>query len=450
MALALSYPDHARRLWALGLPLIVSHLAQLALTTTDIVMLGWYGVAELAAVSVMGGFSFILMIVGAGFAFAVMPLVAAASERGDEAEIRRSTRMGLWLSGLYFILVLPLMYWAGPILLLLGQEPVIADLAQDYARINAYAVLAGLFVFVLKSYLSALELTRIILWATLSAVFINGAVNYVLIFGRLGAPELGVRGAAFASVLSAVWTSAVLAVYALRKMPQHELFRNIWKFDPEIARKVFHLGWPIGLTNFAETGLFSAAAIMMGWLGTVPLAAHGIAIQIASLTFMVHLGLSTAATVRAGRAMARDEPVNLKRGAIVACLSSFSFSLITIVCFLAFPEFLLGLFLDPNEPQREAILRIGVGLLGMAALFQLADGAQVIALGLLRGLQDTRVPLVMAAISYWGVGVPVALIAGFSAGLGGIGIWMGLVCGLAMAAVLLHIRFWNHTAPTVQ
>ena len=209
---------------------------------------------------------------------------------------------------------------------------------------------------------------------------------------------------------------------------------------------MYRLGWPIGLTNLAETGLFTATAVMMGWLGTVPLAAHGVAIQIASLAFMIHLGLSTASTVRAGRSLARGDESELRRGGVVAVLSSAAVAALSIILFLTMPEGLIGLFLDPAEPQLPEILSVGVGLLGMAALFQLVDGAQVIALGLLRGVQDTRVPMIMAAISYWVIGVPVSLILGFAAGWGGVGVWTGLVVGLATAAILLHIRFWVKSA----
>ena len=176
---------------------------------------------------------------------------------------------------------------------------------------------------------------------------------------------------------------------------------------------------------------------------TVPLAAHGIAVQLASITFMVHLGLSNVATIRAGNAYGRQDPIQMDRGARVVTAMSLIFAALTIGLFLLLPEEFLSLFMQQDEPRRPEILAIGVGLLAMAALFQLVDGAQVISLGLLRGVQDTRMPMIYAAVSYWAVGVPASYIFGFKLGFGGVGIWLGLVLGLAVAAVLLSVRFWN-------
>jgi len=226
-------------------------------------------------------------------------------------------------------------------------------------------------------------------------------------------------------------------------LPQHTLFARLWRPDWEAFSHVFRLGVPIGLTSLAEVGLFAASSLMMGWIGTVELAAHGIALQLASLTFMVHLGLSNAATVRAGNALGRRDSDHLARGAIVALVMSFAMACIAVVIFLSIPNVLVGLFLSPTEPDRDAILVVGVSLLFIAALFQVVDGAQIMALGLLRGVKDTRAPMIIAAVSYWIVGVPCGYLLGFKLGWGGEGVWLGLVVGLTTAAVLLLRRFWG-------
>ena len=190
-------------------------------------------------------------------------------------------------------------------------------------------------------------------------------------------------------------------------------------------------------------GLFAASALLMGWLGTVPLAAHGIAVQLASITFMVHLGLSNVATIRAGNAYGRRDVDHMARGGVTVSVMSLVFAIATIVAFVVFPEPLLSLFMQEDEPQRAEILSIGVGLLVVAALFQLVDGLQVISLGLLRGVQDTKAPMIMAAVSYWIVGIPCSYVLGFVLGFEGIGVWLGLVVGLGTAAVLLSWRFWS-------
>ncbi len=434
--------DHVRALLRIGLPLIGGHVAQFGIGLTDTVMLGWYSVEALAAVVLGSTFFFVIFILGSGFAIAVMPLVAEADAEGDEQALRRVTRMGLWLSVIFGVVVQPLFMLSGPILLSLQQAPDVAELAQAYLRIAGLGLVPALLVMVLKSYLAALEHTRVVFWVTVAAVPVNAVVNYGLIFGNWGLPEMGVRGAAIASILVQFVSLVGVILYAIKALPQHDLFARIWRPDWEVFAKVFRLGLPIGLTNLAEVGLFSASSIMMGWLGTVTLAAHGIALQLASLAFMIHLGLSNAATVRAGNAMGRKDADHMARGAWVAIVASLLMAFVAVAIFLIFPEQLLGAFIDPQEVQRDAIVATGVTLLYVAALFQVMDGAQVMALGLLRGVQDTRGPMVIAAISYWGIGVPSAYVLGFTFGMGGEGVWLGLVCGLTAAGILLMYRFW--------
>ena len=427
----------------LGLPIIGSHVAQIAITTTDTVMMGWYGVEELAALVLAGSIYFVFFLVGAGFSFAVLPMVANASEVGDDVQVRRITRMGLWISALYALILIPFMWWSKPLLLALGQEDLIAQLAQDYLRIAGFGLFPALFVMVITNYLAALERTQFVLWLTVVSALLNIILNYALVFGNWGAPELGVQGAAIASVTIVTLSLPILMFYAMRAMPEHVLFQRIWAVDTDALKQVFRLGWPIGLTNLAETGLFTATAIMVGWVGTHELAAHGIALQWAGLTFMVHLGLSNAATVRAGRAIGRKDMLGLKRGGVMVTAMSLGFALIIVAIFVTWPETLIGVFIDSTDAARDQIIIVGVGLLTMAALFQIADGIQVIALGLLRGTQDTRVPMIYAGISYWVIGIPAGYVIGIMWGYGAVGIWMGLVLGLSVAAVFLNARFWT-------
>ena len=440
-----TYSEHRRAIWMLGGPLIASQVAQFLIHMTDTIMLGWYDVTALAAVTLGSTMYFVTFIVGAGFAFAVTPMVAAAAEADDEVQVRRVTRMGLWLSIAYGLLfTLPFM-WSEQILLAIGQDAVVAAMAHDYLVIAAWQMVPALMAMTLKSYLAALEYTAIILWATLGTALMNVVVNYALIFGNFGAPEMGIQGAAIASLFVTFATVVILVLYGLRKLPQYKLLQNVWKPDGEILRRVFQLGWPIGLTSLAEGGLFTASAIMMGWIGPIELAAHGIAIQLASLTFMVHLGFSQAATIRAGRALGRGDEINLRRGAKMAIGMSTVFAVATMAVFLLIPEPLIAVFIDPNEPEKAALLRIGISLLAMAGLFQVVDAVQVLALGLLRGVQDTAVPMVIATISYWVVGLPVSYLLAFTLGMGGVGIWLGLVVGLSVAAVLMMWRFWRRS-----
>lgn len=439
----MTYGGHVRAVALLGLPLVGGHLAQFAIGLTDSMMLGWYGVEELAAVTLAGSYFFVLFLTGAGFGLAVMPMVAAASAAGDETSARRVTRMGLWLSLLYSAAAMPLLWGSEAILLQMGQKATVAADAGRYLRVAGWGLFPALLVMVLKSYLAALERTQIVLWITVLAALVNAVANYGLIFGHWGLPELGIRGAAIASIGTHAVSLVAVVIYVLRTLPEQELFRRLWRPDWEMFARVFRLGVPIGVTNLTEVSLFAASSVMMGWLGTGPLAAHGIALQVSSATFMVHLGLSNAGTVRAGNAFGRRDRAHMARGAVVVTAMSLVMSALTVVLFLTLPEPMISLFLDPQDPERAQILLTGTGLLAAAALFQLADGAQVIALGLLRGVQDTGVPMVIATLAYWGVGIPASYGLGFRLGLGGVGIWLGLACGLAVAGVFLMGRFWR-------
>ena len=433
---------HARALGALGVPLIGSNIANFAIHLTDIVLLGWYDVNALAAVTLATSLYFVVFLMGSGFGWAVTPLVAAAAVAGDDVQVRRVTRMGLWLSVAFGIVTCIPMMWAEPFFLAIGQDPVVSALAQDYLTIAAWGMIPALVITVLRAFLSALERTAIILWATLGAVVINALVGYGLIFGAWGLPEMGIQGAAWAAMATLALSGVVMLAYVLRVFPTYRLWQRIWRIDPSVLARVFRLGAPIGLTSLAEGGLFSASAVMVGWIGAVELAAHGIALQLASAAFMFHLGLSQATTVRAGRAMGQRDGDNLRRTAHAALMMSLGFSLIGITLFLAMPQVLIGAFIDPEEPQRAQLLAIGVTMLLVAALFQAVDGLQVVALGLLRGVQDTAVPMLLAAISYWVVGIPASYVLGFVVGWGAVGVWLGLVIGLLLAAVMLLARFW--------
>ncbi len=441
----MTYPQHIRAVLTLGLPLIGSQLALFAIGLADTIMLGWYGVEPLAASVLATSLFFLLFLMGAGFAFAVMPMAAEAASRDDIVRTRRVTRMGLWLSVIFSAAALPIMFWSNALYLILGQEPRLAELAQSYLRIAGFGLIPALLVTVLRSFLSALERTQIILWITLLAVVTNACLNWVFIFGNLGFPELGIRGAAIASVATQTQSLLLSVAYIvfLKPLQVYALFQRIWRPDWVAFGEVFRLGWPIGLTNLAETTMFTVSAIFVGLIGTIPLAAHGIALQIASGTFMVHVGLSQAATIRAGRALGRGDVPGLGRGARTAFGLSMVFVAVTVLVFLLVPELLVSGFIAPEEAARTEIIAIGVTLLAVAALFQLVDAVQVMALGMLRGIQDTRMPMIYATISYWVVGIPSSYVIGIHLNFGPVGVWLGLVIGLALAAVLIWARFLN-------
>lgn len=443
MSTALTNRQHARAVLGLGLPLIGGHLAQFSIQITDTIMLGWYDIEALAAVVLGSSFFFVFFIVGAGFGFAVMPVVASAAASGQDVQVRRVTRMALWLSALFCVVAIPVFLLSRPIFLAVGQEPEIAGLAGKYLVIAGWGLIPALQVVVLRSYFAALERAQIVFWVTVLAAILNGFLNYALIFGNWGAPELGIAGAAIASVTLQLASLLALMVIARLSTPEHALFARWWRADWPAFRANFSLGWPIGATMLAETGLFTATAVMMGWVGTIELAAHGIALQLVGLVFMVHVGLSNVATIRAGQAYGRRDEASLRRGALVVIAISLGLALLAVTLLVTVPEFLLNLFLDSDDPAAAQVVQAGVVLLAVAALFQVADAGQVVALGLLRGVQDTKVPMIFATISYWLIGLPLSYVLGIWLGYGGAGIWMGLVAGLSLAWITMSLRFWR-------
>ena len=432
--------QHFSALFKLAAPLAGGNLAYVAMGMTDTIMMGWYSIEDLAAL-VLATTLFFLVLTGAGFGHAVMPMVATAVAKNDAVTIRRVTRMGIWLCLVYSAVFMPVLWFSEAVLLALRQEEVLSASAQIYLRIAGFGLFFSLVTICLKSYLSAQELTRVVFIATLIMVGLNAVFNWIFIFGAFGIPEMGIRGAAFATLLSNGLLCAATLIYALRKLPEHALMHRFWRPDWDILRQVAVVGFPIGLTALAEAGMFSASSIMMGWLGTIPLAAHGIALQVATITFMLHMGLSQAATVRAGNAIGRNDKAHLIDGAKVALVLSFVLSVFTMILFVSAPDALISFFIKSDDPARSQILEVGRGLIYMAALFQLVDGGQVLALGLLRGIQDTKVPMIFASVSYWIVGLPAGYILGFVFGFGGLGVWGGLVIGLGCAAALMTWRF---------
>lgn len=441
----MSIARHLRAILLLGLPLIGSNLAQMLLNVTDTVMVGWYGVEALAALVLGTSFFFSIFMLGNGIALAMMGRVSASLGAGDELQVRRDTRMGMWLSILFGLAMLPVFWNSAAILRALGQQPGIAALAQDYLRILGFGLAPALVMMVIRAYLSAQERTAVLLWITLAAVAVNAGLNWLFIFGNWGVPEMGVRGAALASLLVNLISLLAQAIYATRArgLEHVQLFQRFWRPDWEAFWAVARVGLPVGLTAVAEGSMFQASALMMGWIGTVELAAHGIALQIASIVFMVHMGLSNAATVRAGRAHGARDVRLLRDGALVSVTLSLGVGLLTVLAFVFAGKWLTELFLDEANPASAEIVTYGVRFLMVAGLFQLFDLMQVMALGLLRGVQDTRVPMWMAGLSYWLIGIPASYLLAFVLGYGGVGLWFGLVLGLASAGGMMMWRFWR-------
>lgn len=448
VAVDTGWAHHLRATLVLGLPLIGAQLAQMSIHVTDTVMIGRLGPEPLAAAVLSTQAFFLVWIFGSGFAQAVMPLAANAAGRGDVRGVRRSVRMGLWVVALYAVAVMPVLWRFEAILVALGQDPAVAARAGSFMRVLQWGMFPALGIMGLRSYLSVLGRANLILLVTVAGALINGLLAYAFIFGHFGAPALGMQGAAYASVGTNSAMFAITVAYTVLNphLRLYELYVRFWRPDWPAFFEVFRLGLPISLTVIAETGMFGASTIMMGWLGAEALAAHGIALQLVSIAFMVPLGLSNAGTVRVGLAFGRQDWQGLGRAGYVALVLTMLTSGFGAMLFWLVPGALIGLYLDRSNPHSGPVLAQGAAVLAIGGLFQLVDGLQVTGSALLRGLKDTRVPMLIAAFSYWVVGVPVAYLLAFTLGIGGTGIWWGLATGLAFAATLMCWRFHRRTA----
>jgi MATE family multidrug resistance protein len=438
-----SWRKEAGATLALAWPLILAQLAHMALQTTDVIMMGWLGAEALAGGTLASALLHPVLLFGLGTVSAVAPLVAQARGARDFRSVRRTTRQGLWVSVVLAALLIPVLLQIRAILVLAGQAPETAALAEAYMRFAAWHLLPSLMFFTLRAFLSAHEDTRIILLITLVAIVVNAAGNYVLMFGHFGFPRMELAGAGLSTTIVSTLSLMFAAGYVLRhrRYGRYALLVRFWKADWPRFWRIVRIGSPIGLTMLAETGMFTGAALFMGWLGTDELAAHAIALQCAALAFMVPMGLSMATTVRVGLAFGRRDREGVGRAGWTSLGLGVGFMGSTALLFMLAPELLVSAFLDPADAGSARAFALAVTYLGVAALFQLVDGAQVVSAAALRGLNDTGIPMVLAVTGYWLFGLPVAYMAAFVAGLGGIGVWYGLAGGLAFVAVLLTLRF---------
>lgn len=428
---------------ALGLPLAGAQLAQMAINTTDVLMIGRLGAEELAASVLAFNFYMLLWFFGMGVLQAVIPLAARARGQRKPRDLRRAVRMGFWVSVIFCVPVWGILLFIEPILVAFGQEPKLAELAGLYMFYLQWTMLPALLIMAVRGFLTVMEKTQVVLLATIAGAIVNAILDYLLIFGEFGFPRLELVGAGIASVFSATTTCVFLFAYALLhpRLKRYYILGRIWRSDWPVFFQIVRMGTPIALTIIAEGSLFTASAIMIGWLGTLPLAGHGIALQIASITFMVPVGLSVAAMTRVSLAAGRGDHAGIGRAGWTSLVVTMLFMGSFAVLFWTFPETLVGFYLDLDDPQAQDVMNYGVSFLLVAALFQLADGGQIIGVNNLRGLGDTTIPLFYALFGYWVIGISLSLGLGFLAGWGGVGVWCGLAGGLASVAVLANRRF---------
>ncbi|HEX8574158.1 MAG TPA: MATE family efflux transporter [Allosphingosinicella sp.] len=446
-------PSHERRLWraeigataALAWPLILTNIAQALIHVTDVVLLGWAGPSTLAAGTLGVNVYFAFLIFGIGLVTASAPMIA--KELGERShsvrDVRRTVRQTMWAATALAIPVMAVLWNTRAILVAIGQGPQLAEAAQTFVRALQWGFLPYLWYLVLRSFISALEKPLWSFGIGLAAVIYNGIINYGLIFGYLGLPKLGLLGAGIGSASANLFMFGGMALVVLlhKRFRRYRLFGHFWRPDRSRFREVWRLGLPIAVTLALEITIFNAAVFLMGLIGEESIAAHAIAIQLAALSFMVPMGLSQAATVRVGLAYGRRDRAGVARAGWTAFALGTGFMTLTGLAMLAFPYPLVTLFLDPAVPANHGVIKLAVSFLVVAAFFQIFDGAQVVAAGMLRGVHDTRVPMIYAAIGYWAIGLATGVGLGFGLGWKGVGVWIGLASGLAAVAAMLLARW---------
>ncbi len=434
----------------LSWPLAAANLLQMLTYAIDVIFIARLGEDQLAASALAIALFGLVLWALSGLTGAVAPV--AAAELGERAPalrpVRRSVRMALWLAVFSGVAGIGICLLLGPLMHVTGQQAQITALAIEYNSLLVLSLIPMLFNNVLRSFVSTLDRPIFATAITAGGIFVNALANYAFIFGNLGAPELGLQGAAVATILTTLTTLAayVVAIRLDPKLHRYRVFGRWWSPDWPRLLHIVRIGTPIALTITAEAGIFGAAAFLMGNIGASQLAAHTVALQIAALAFQVPFGVGQAATIRVGYFYGARDPDGMKRAGWTAIVVGTGFMALTALLMIAIPKPLIAIYVDPWDPKNAVLVGFALQYIVIAAAFQLFDGMQAVAAGALRGLQDTRIPMWIAAFAYWVPGIGTALALGFYTPLEGVGVWIGLATGLTVAAALLGWRWHRREA----
>jgi MATE family multidrug resistance protein len=429
---------------------VAANVLQMVVFALDVVFVSRLGAAPLAASSLTVSLLGLLIWSLTGLVGAASPLIAAELGRRSHAvrEVRRSMRMAAWAGCGASVLAMGLCTTLGPLLRLTRQDPAIIALAVPFMRVLMWATIPQILGALLRGTVATLGRPGVGTAVTALAVVLGAAGNWIFVFGHLGVPALGLQGSAIATVITSTTTLLVyvMIIRSDRRLRRYRLFGRWWRADWARLRDVLRIGLPMTGTILAEAGLFSGAAFLMGRIGAMPLAAHTLALQFAALTFQVPFGIAQAATIRVGRAYGAGDRHGIAVAGNVAFLTGVGFMSLAAALLLFAPRAIIVLYLDPTLPANAALVALTVRYMSVAAAFQLFDGAQTVGAGLLRGLQDTRVPMAIALFGYWVPGLGTAIYLGLFTPLGGLGVWLGLLIGLVVVAVLLMSRWYRRDA----
>ncbi len=438
-------PGELRALLSLAGPLVGANLLQMAVYASDVIFIARLGTDALAAATLGVYLYTVVLFALIGLVSAAAPLIAAELGRRRHAvrEVRRSFRMALWLAVLASLPCMAVMAHGGAILSALGQDVAASASADAFLHILLWAFVPTVVAAVMRITVAALGRPGWAMAVTAAALAVNVLGNWLLVFGHGGFPAMGIRGSALASTVTSLATVASYVVIFTgdRHLRRYRLFGAWWRAEWGRMVELVRLGVPIALTMTFEGAVFSAAAFLMGLIGVTEVAAHAVALQIAAVAFQVPFGIAQAATIRVGMAYGAADRVWIARAGRVALATGIGFMGVTATALWIAPRLFVSAYLDVHAAANARTVGLAVDYLAVAAAFQLFDGAQTVAAGVLRGLQDTRVPMIVAGLGYWVAGFGTAVVLGFPAGLEGVGIWIGLATGLAVVALALGARW---------
>jgi MATE family multidrug resistance protein len=450
------YTSEFKYNWKLAAPVMLGMLGHTFVGFVDNIMVGQLGTAELAAVSLGNSFMFIAMSIGIGFSTAITPLIAEADSSDNFNQAKSTYKHGLFLCTTLGIVLFLLVFFSTPLMHLMEQPKEVVELAIPYLNLVSFSLIPLIIFQAIKQFSDGMSMTRFPMYATLIANIVNVILNYILIFGKFGFPEMGIVGAAYGTLISRLLMVIYLWVLLRYKERSKRIVRNIKIFvlDVFIIKKIINLGALSAMQMFFEVAIFTAAIWLSGLLGKNPQAANQIALNLSSMTFMVAMGLGVASMIRVGNQKGLQNFKELRRIGFSIFLLGIILAIFFAILFFVFHKSLPNLYVDLNDAQNYAdnreVISIASKLLIAAAFFQISDSIQVVILGALRGLQDVKIPTILTFISYWVVGFPVSYFLGKQEMYGSFGIWLGLLAGLSTASILLFIRFNSLTLKLIK
>ena len=437
----------ARRVTLLSAPIVATQLGQISNGFVDVMMVGRLGPPELAGVALGNATYFLFALIGIGVLLAVGPMVSQAFGAGNHDPIGRTVRQAVWLATILAVPVMIIMWNAKLPWNLMQQDAVTMEYAEGYLQAAMWGFAPFMWFNALRNFVEAIARPLPITIIIILGILLNIVANYALMFGNFGLPRMGLAGTGWATCIVHWFMFICIALYVTSRHPyrSYGVLRKLRTPDFRYFRELLRVGFPIGGAIGLEVTLFSATAFLIGTLGSVPIAAHQIAIQCAAITYMVPLGIGIATSVRVGQNIGAKNPDAAAISGYAGLILSFGFMSCTALLFLFAPHFIAGIYLDTTDPVNTATALQVVSLLGIAAVFQLFDGLQATALGALRGLKDTRIPMILGFIAYWVIGMSTSLGLGFGLNKGPEGFWWGLVVGLLAASLMFTYRFFHMT-----